>query len=102
VKVILWLREWRRRRTWFRVGAWLEELRQEALRAPDDQSLATAIGRANKIFVELESIGAVTRDERVSMMRDWVKAYARDRLPDLYREKRPAEILLLGSFLKVG
>ena len=63
------LAEWRRRRMWRRTGERLERLRRRALFAVDERRRVAAIDAAAAVFHKLETIGAVTGDERLQLRR---------------------------------
>ena len=91
-----------RARIWYRAGARLERLRQRALRAESEEVRINAIDQANALFETLERSGLVSRGERIGLGRDWVQAFARDRLPVLFRQKDATKVDRLGKFLVPG
>jgi hypothetical protein len=84
---------------WFRTGARLEKLRQRALLASEDEVCAAAIDCAHALLLRLERRGFVSRAQRLELCRNWILAYTRDLLPELYRSKDAGAVNRWGRFL---
>ncbi len=95
-----WLGERRRRYRWVYAGAKLEQLRQRAVEAADDQMRVAAIDQANAIIAELEVAGVVPRAEGIEMRRDWVQAVARDQVVDFFRARDALGVARMTPFLR--
>jgi hypothetical protein len=94
-----WFRKWRRARGLQR----LEQYMRLALDAPDEPTLTAILDhKVGALLAKLEATGAVTRVERTAIARDWVRRFARDRLPHAYRQKDARRVEELGWFLKAG
>jgi hypothetical protein len=74
-----------------------------ALDAPDEQTLTAILDhKVGALLARLKTAGAITQAERVEIGRDWVRRYARDRLPHAYRQKDAQKVAELGWFLKAS
>jgi len=74
-----------------------------ALDAPDEDALTAIIDhKVGALLAKLEATGVVARPERIEIGRDWVRRFARDRLPHAYRQKDAKRAAELGWFLKAG
>jgi len=94
-----WFNNWRRARGLRR----LEKLLRLALDAPDEPTLTAIIDhKAGALLARLETVGAITRADRIEIGRDWVRRFARARLPEAYRQKDAKRAAELGWFLKAS
>jgi len=94
-----WFNNWRRARGLRR----LEQLLRLALDAPDEPTLTAILDhKVGALLARLETVGAITRAERIEIGRDWVRRFARARWPQAYREKDAQKVAEFSWFLKAG
>ena len=93
-----WFNKWRRARGLRR----LERYLHVALATSDDPALTSAIDGAHALLIWLETVGAISEQERLQLGRDWARRYARARLPQVYQQKDAQKVVELGWFLKAS
>jgi hypothetical protein len=94
-----WLNTWRLKRGIRRLWQYL----CLALDAPDDPTLTAILdNKVGTLLARLETAGAITQAERIEIGREWVRCFARARLPHAYRQKDAKKVAELGWFLKAG
>ena len=79
--------------------AFLEAFRRQALRAIDDDARTAAIDQANEFLRKLQEDGSISTGERLQLGREWVQAFTREHLRELYRRGDHKGVRQWGGFL---